>query len=388
VLKMAIGQTEEADGLLAAREVLAEAIPGLGGQPPGAAILFANHDLEFDAFFDEIFSAYPDLPLIGCTAVAPVSSAAPHVEGATTLTLFASDVIDFSVGLATGVSADVGLAARRAVADAMAATDKPAALVIITPTAEGFDPAAITDEMGKALGPGIPVFGGGAVPDYPITGNFEGGLQIFGREVLTDALPLLLLSGPLTVSVGVRHGWQPVGRDAVITRSKGNRVYEIDGKPVIDYYRHYIGPTSEPAASTPLAIMDLESGRQYLRSPLYWDAEEGSADFFGSVPEGSIVRVSIASTEDILEGARLSVADALAGYPAGKVPEAGLVSVCATRNILLGTRTSEEVETIKESLGPGLPISGFYAFGEIAPLDLARTPRFHNETCVTLLLGT
>jgi len=385
---MAVGQTEEADGHLAAREVLAKAMPGLGGEPPAAALLFANHDLEFEAFFDEIFAAYPDLPLIGCTAVAPVSSAAPHVEGATTLTLFASDVIEFTVGLATGVAADVGVAARRAIEEASAGAAKPPALVITTPTAEGFDPAAITDEMGKALGPDVPVFGGGAVPDYPITGNFEGGLQIFGRQVLTDALPLLLLSGPLSVSVGVRHGWQPVGRDAVITRAKGNRVYEIDGKPVIDYYRHYIGPTSEPAASTPLAISDVESGRRYLRSPLYWDPEEGSADFFGSVPEGSVVRVSIASTDDILEGTRLSVADALAGYPSGKRPEAALVSVCATRNILLGTRTAEEVETIKDNLGRDLPISGFYAFGEIAPLELARTPRFHNETCVTLLLGT
>ena len=35
-----------------------------------------------------------------------------------------------------------------------------------------------------------------------------------------------------------------------------------------------------------------------------------------------------------------------------------------------------------------IPVSGFYAYGEIAPLGFDTPVRFHNGTCVTVLFGT
>jgi hypothetical protein len=253
---------------------------------------------------------------------------------------------------------------------------------------ERFDPAAVSVEVGRALGPRVAVFGGGAVPDYPIAAPWLGGTQFFGAQVEEDSLPMLLLSGPLHVSVGVRHGWTPVGKTAVVTRSKAETVYEIDGEPVVDFYRHYLGTTGEPAMAIPLAILDDETGRYYLRAPMAWDEEEGSAAFFGSVPEGSVVQVAMASTDDILGGTELSVEEALAGFPRDREPEGALISACATRNWLLGSRTSSELDIITTGLGSDVPVAGFYAFGEIAPLQLTAAPKFHNETCVTVLIGT
>lgn len=388
MLKMAVGQTEELDGGLAAAEVLAQCAAALDGEVPQAGLLLASHDLDFEDFLAAVADAYPDLELIGCTTAAPVSSASEYIEGSTTLTLFASDVIDFTTGLGTGVAASVDGAARQAVAEATAKTGKEPALAIVTPTMEDFDPAAVSVELGRALGPTVPVFGGGAVPDYPVVARWVGGVQFYGDRVEKDSLPMLLLSGPLQVSVGVRHGWTPVGKTAVVTRAKNETVYEIDGEPVVDFYRHYLGGTSEPAMATPLAIFDDETGRYYLRAPLDWDEEEGSATFFGSVPEGSVVQIAMASTDEILQGTEASVADALSGFPEGRLPEGALISACATRNWLLGSRTSSELDIIRTGLGPEVPVAGFYAFGEIAPLQLEAAPKFHNETCVTVLIGT
>jgi hypothetical protein len=359
---MAVGQTEEIDGAHAAADLLEQCAVALDGAAPQAGMLLACHDLEFEEFLAAIYLAHPDLQLIGCTTLAPISSASVYAEGSTTLTLFASDVIDFTAGLGTGVARDVGLAAREAVLQATTGTDKPVALAIVTPSVEGFDPAAISIAMGEALGDNVPVFGGGAVPDFPVTAPWEGGTQVFGRELITDALPVLLLSGPLAVSVGVRHGWKPVGRKAVVTRSKHEQVYEIDGEPVIDFYRHYLGATGEPAIANPLAIFDPETSRTYLRAPLAWDESEGSATFLGSVPEGSVVQIAMASMDEILEGAQASVADALSGFPEGAHPVGALISACAVRNFLLGTKTSIEVKTINDGLG--------------------------SETCVTVVIGT
>jgi hypothetical protein len=367
---------------------LSQCADALDGQEPQAGLLLASHDLDIEEFLSVITAAYPGVDLVGCSTIAPMSSVADYVEGSTTLTLFASDVLDFTVGLGTDVAAGAGSAARQAVEDATRKTDKPPALLIVTPTVEQFDPTAVTVEIGEVLGPTVPVIGGGAAPDFPIAMPWLGGVQFYGNQVLTNSLPVLLISGPLKVSVGVAHGWSPVGKTAVVTRSDDYTVYEIDGEPILDFYHRYLGVGSEPAIANPLAILDDDTGRYYLRAPMQYNESDGSATFFGSIPQGATVQLAMATTDEILSGTEASVAEAVAGFPRGSMPEAALIASCAVRNFLLGTRTSGEIERIRTGLDRGLPVSGFYAFGEIAPLGVNSTPSFHNETCVTVLIGT
>ena len=385
---MAVGQTDELDGEFAAQDILSQCADALDGQEPQAGLLLASHDLDIEEFLSVIAAAYPGVDLIGCSTIAPMSSVSDYVEGSTTLTLFASDVLDFTVGLGTDVAAGAGSAARQAVEDATRKTDKPPALLIVTPTVERFDPTAVTVEIGEVLGPTVPVIGGGAAPDFPIAMPWLGGVQFYGNQVLTNSLPVLLISGPLKVSVGVAHGWSPVGKTAVVTRSDDYTVYEIDGEPILDFYHRYLGVGSEPAIANPLAILDDDTGRYYLRAPMQYNESDGSATFFGSIPQGATVQLAMATTDEILSGTDASVAEAVAGFPRGSMPEAALIASCAVRNFLLGTRTSGEIERIRTGLDRGLPVSGFYAFGEIAPLGVNSTPSFHNETCVTVLIGT
>lgn len=388
MLRMAIGQTDELDGAFAAEAVLEQCAEALRGENPQAGLLLASHDLDVEEFLSVVTTAHPDMHLIGCSTLAPMSSAAQYVEGSTSLTMFASDVLDFSVGLGTDVEANASSAARQAVGEASGKTDKQAALLIATPTVEKFDPTDVTIEIGKILGPTVPVIGGGSAPDFPIAMPWVGGIQFFGNQILTNSLPVLLISGPLNVSIGVAHGWSPVGRTAVVTKSDNDRVYEIDGEPILDFYRRYLGMGTEPAVANPLAILDEDTERYYLRAPVHYDESDGSATFFGSVPQGATVRLAMATTEEILSGTEASVTEAMTGFPENATPEAALIASCAIRSILLGTRTSGEIERIRTGLGQHLPVSGFYAFGEIAPLGLDSTPSFHNETCVTVLIGT
>jgi hypothetical protein len=169
------------------------------------------------------------------------------------------------------VSTDVNAAVKHAVQQAAGKTEKPPALVVITPTMELSDPATVTLEMGEVLGADVPVFGGGAVPPYPLASPWVGARQFYDGRVLSDSLPILLISGPLNVSVGVAHGWKPVGKTAVVTKAGDHRVYEIDDEPVLDFYRHYLGAGSEPSIATPLAILDEETNRFYLRTALTYD---------------------------------------------------------------------------------------------------------------------
>lgn len=385
---MAVGQTEELDGAFAAEDVINQCVDALGGADPDAALLLAAHDLDIEEFLAAVTTAYPGIDLIGCTTLAPLSSASDYSEGSTTLTLFASDVLDFTVGLGTHVTAGTRSAARSAVEEAVRKTDKSPAMMIVTPTVEDLDPAAFTIEMGRILGPTVPVLGGGALPDLPLASPWIGGLQFYGDQVVTDSLPVLLISGPLHVSVGVAHGWSPVGKSAIVTRADQETVYEIDGEPVLDFYRRYLGIEGEPAIANPLAILDEDTDRYYLRAPMEYDQEHGTVTFLGSIPQGATVQLSMATTDEILDGTEASLGEALAGFPEGAIPEGALVVSCAVRNLLLGSRVRGEIERIRVGVGEDVPVTGFYSFGEIAPLGLDSSPRFHNETCVTALLGT
>ena len=385
---MAVGQTDELDGELAAEEVLSQCADGLDGHQPDAALLLASHDLEIELFLAAISATYPDLTLIGCSTSAAMSSSADFAEGSTTLTLFASDTITFTAGLGTNIADDVGAAVQQAVQDATNKTTESPALMIVTPSVERFDPAEVAKHIGEVLSDDVPVIGAGAAPDLPLASPWLGGMQFYGDQILTDSVPVLMMSGPLRVSIGVAHGWGTVGKSAVVTRSENDKVYEIDGERILDFYRRYIGTGSNPAIAHPLAVLDPASGEYMLRAPFLYDEDDGSVTFFGSVPEGSTVQLAMATTEEILDGADASVARALAGFPAGEAPEAVLVASCSVRTFLLGTRTRDEIARIQEGLGTKLPVSGFYGVGEIAPLGVGSSPSFHNETCVTVLLGS
>jgi hypothetical protein len=53
---------------------------------------------------------------------------------------------------------------------------------------------------------------------------------------------------------------------------------------------------------------------------------------------------------------------------------------CVGRRIVLGQRIEEETEVVREALGPGAVLTGFYSYGELAPADSATACQLHNQT--------
>jgi hypothetical protein len=102
-----------------------------------------------------------------------------------------------------------------------------------------------------------------------------------------------------------------------------------------------------------------------------------------------MVRITVADRGNILDGCRASIKKDFAGYPHGKKPDAALFFSCASRRDLLGTRTKEEFGIIGSVIGDEVPVCGFYGYGEIGPRDRSdEASRFHNETFVSLIIGT
>jgi hypothetical protein len=53
---------------------------------------------------------------------------------------------------------------------------------------------------------------------------------------------------------------------------------------------------------------------------------------------------------------------------------------CVGRKLVLNQRTEEEVESVRNVLGESTVLSGFYSYGEIAPLMSSTKCELHNQT--------
>jgi hypothetical protein len=383
MLRCAIGHSNDPDSRMAIAEAINECIDSLAGITPQAGVLFTAIDFEHELILKKIQDAFPGIALIGGTTNGEISSKLEFQQDSLTLMLFASNHIEIRAGLGRNASQDPSRAAQQAVTQAKANSSAPIKLCLTFPESLTSSGVVILEGLKRGLGEGVPIVGGMTADDY----TFEKTYQFFQDQVLSDAVPVLIFSGDLLVSHGVSSGWQPISPKSRVTKVKGNVVYEIENQRALDFYQQYLGEKRflSNYAIHALAIFEDED-RYYMRAPNNYDSEVGSITFFADIPEQVIVQITDASREDILKASEDSLKEAIAHYPGTQASAALLVS-CSARRRILGTLTSREYQLVKTHLPQDLPCCGFYAYGEIAPLQQHSQAKFHNKTFVTLLLG-
>ncbi|MDJ1183367.1 FIST signal transduction protein [Roseofilum casamattae] len=383
MFKVVVGHSNDPDSESAIAEVLEQCQETLSGAVPQAGILLAAIDFEHQQLVDAIHRTYPQLELIGGTTDGEMSSILGFEQDSVTLMLFCCDRITITAGVACNISQDLEGAIAEAVATASRPHSEAIKLCITLPESlNSVSAVRIVDNLNQELGQNVPIFGGLTADQW----RFEQSYQFFKDRVYTDAIPILLCSGPLQFSHGVASGWEPIGEPVTVTRVEGNIVYQIDEAPALDFYSHYLGDLP-PSSEYPLMVFDSTRTYCYLRapSPIY-NREEGSVTFFGDIPEGAIVQITEATRNNVICASEASMKQAIAHYP-GESPGAALFFSCSSRRQILGSHTSEEYSQIHNYLRETLPSCGFYTNGEIAPLEQQGMSYFHNETFITLLLG-
>ena len=382
MLKAAVGHSTDLDSPDAIDEVLSQCQAALGKEAPIAGVLWAALDYNHELILRRIIEIFPDLALIGGTTDGEISSVLGFAQDSLTLVLFSSDRICIKAGIGTQVSGNVSAATNAAVTQARVGNLEPIKFCLTFPESLTTSGVQIVENLQQILGPQVPIFGGMTADQW----RFKQTYQFFQDKVYSDSVPILLFSGPVLFSHGIASGWQPIGKPGHITRAVRNVVYEIDGKPALDFYAYYLGPLS-PSSEYPLAVFEPGGELTYMRAPNgIYDPESGSITFFGDLPEGALVQITEASRDNVLSASQSSVEQALQRYP-GSMPSAALFFSCAGRRQMLGSRTGEEYQLIQESLKQSLPGCGFYTHGEIAPLQQKGPTYFHNETFITLLIG-
>lgn len=385
MFKVVVAHSNDPDSPSAIQEVIDQCLGDLKGVQPQAGLLLAALDFDHTLLLARLHETFPDLQLIGGTTDGEMSSVLGFEEDSITLMLFCSDTVQIRAGVGLGVSQDVAAATQAAVDQAVdqAVGDRPfdPKLCITVPDGLTVSGVAAIAGLKQALGPEVAIVGGTSGDQW----NFRQTYQFFGDQVLSDAIVILLFSGDLKFSHGVSSGWYPMSRKAVVTKAKGALVYEIDDRPAVEFYDHYLNGLTV-SGEYPLAVFDQASDEFYLRASNAWDREQGTILFMGDVPEGATVQITHTTCDDIIAATKTSIEKARSHYP-GEQPAAIFLFSCAARRRLLGTRTCEEYELGQQSIGEDIPTIGFYTYGEISPLAPGGEAFYHQETLVTLLLG-
>ena len=60
---------------------------------------------------------------------------------------------------------------------------------------------------------------------------------------------------------------------------------------------------------------------------------------------------------------------------------------CMARKIVLGQRTQEELDRVREVFGEQVPVVGFYTYGEYSRVGCDNSSLLHNETATISVIG-
>jgi len=194
----------------------------------------------------------------------------------------------------------------------------------------------------------------------------------------------------LEISFASYGGWTPFGPERKITKSKGNILFEIDGKPALDLYKHYLGDKASelPQASLlyPLNVIPEGKNEAVVRTILSINEENNSMVLAGDVPENSRVQLMMASIDSIASGAQQAAE--IAALSRKKPAELALIVSCIGRKLVMNQRVEEEIEQVQEVIGNATAITGFYSYGEMAPFNgVNKACELHNQTMTLTLMS-
>jgi hypothetical protein len=223
-----------------------------------------------------------------------------------------------------------------------------------------------------------------------LTGGLAGDGASFSKTVIVEpdghvttehVAAIGFYGDALQIGFGSRGGWDSFGLDRLVTKSKDNVLFEIDGQPALDLYKSFLGEKARELPSSgllfPLSMRDSEDRTPVVRTILGINEEEKSLTFAGVIPEGSFVKLMKANTDRLINGAAEAAMVAKNGNEAS--PEFAILVSCVGRKLVLKQIIEEEVECVSEVLGKPV-ITGFYSYGEIAPFDQNALCELHNQT--------
>lgn len=359
----------------------------LAGRDAALLIVFASSRVDLAVALARLRSGSAGVPVVGCTTAGEIAAPAPMDGGLVVLALGGAD-FSFSTRLATGVSGRLRDAGAEVAGALEQVEDRPYRLLLLLTDGLSGDQQEIVRGAYSVAGAEVPLVGGCAGDDS----RMETTYVLHDDAAYTDAVVGAAIGSSAPFGVGVRHGWRRVGDPMLVTSSVGTRVLTLDDEPALDVYLRRLGAPAHLAGDAeaftafamthPLGV-SRRSGEE-VRFIAGADFDLRALTFIAQVPQGGMTWIMEGDDASVLEATDAACADALATL--GEQPPIGLLAFdCIARKGVLGANgIAREVGRVSAA-APGVPIAGFYTYGEIA--RTRGTGGFHNQTMVVLALA-
>lgn len=356
------------------------------------AVVFSSSEHDYEEVVSGVREVTGNAELLGCSTAGEFTE--EKVEsGSVAVALISSDNSRFFTSLGKGLAENPREALERAKESLPENVEGYPYLSVIN-LHDGI--AGVGSEVAwstlEVLGQNIKVAGGSAGDDLNMkeTYVFEDG------KVEKDAVGLGLIASEKPTVITVEHGHEPISPPLEITKSEGNTIYELNGRPAYEVWKEQakdrldnIGVSVEdlePGEELITALtrfgLGLESSRGYKVRWLGLNPRtDGPIDLTCNASEGSVVRVMASPKEKQIESARKAAREAKEAAE-GEIAGA-LVFDCAVRGVILGDEFEKGVEAIREELG--VPLIGFETYGEVC-IERGQMSGYHNTTTVVMLI--
>ncbi len=396
--KAGVGMSRHHNPNLAGREAAQQALKNAGVAKPDFVFMFASIGYDQRSLLRTVREATGGAPLSGCSAEGTINGDEADESGfSVVVTAISSDELRWTNGLARGLEDDARAVGQQVAQDLM--TDLSADTIglfvfpdgLITLTLENFF-AGLEENLSTVQF--LPLWGGGAGNNLDTVGPTY---QYCDDEVVSGGISYALLSGKAQASWAISHGLVPIGGERIVTRSKGNVIYEIDDKPAVEVLKEYLPEQ---------ALTEERDWMRYaislalcFRAPSYMKDEEyvvrgvpalrmadGSIIVQTEVSEGTSVWFSSRDKEKITTGFDRMAAQ-IKDQLGGEKPKLVFQFECLTRGKTM-FREQEKLQILKrfrKSLDPEAPWAGFYTIGEIGPVEEHND--LHLFTSVVLALS-
>ena len=334
---------------------------------------------------------WPKAVRIGCSTAGQIHGTEVFDEGviATAITFDRTLVKLVTTQVTAAGSAAAGVAIAEQLGLTQTAADGTRAeLAHVLVISEGLDinGESLVRGLGEKLPRTVSVTGGLSADGE----HFRETLVFAGNHAQKNTVAAVGLYGRhLKIGYGSLGGWDPFGPERQITRSEGNVLYELDGQSALALYKRYLGEHAAdlPASGLlfPLSLRTRQVSAPVVRTILSVNEADQSLTFAGDVPTGGYVRLMKANFDRLIDGA--VGAGRVSANALGAPVDLALLISCVGRRMVLRQRVEEEVEGVRDIVGPKAAITGFYSYGEISPFTPKARCELHNQTMTVTTLS-
>jgi hypothetical protein len=379
--KAGVGMSQHHNPSIAGREAAEQALEKAGVDRPDFVFMFATVGYDQHSLLRAVRETTGGVPLTGCSGEGTINGDdADESNFSVVVTAISSDELQWTNGLATGLENNPRAVGKRVAKELLPhlSSDTIGLFVFPEGRAENFDHFFVGLEENLPSDQFLPLWGGGAGNDLNLG---KPTYQYCDDEVTTDGVSYALLSGEAHTAWAISHSVIPIGGERVVTRSQGNVIYEIDGKPATDVFKEYL-PEDVLAADRDWVRYGISLALSF-KAPSYMKDEEYVVR---GVPQLSLTDESITVQTEVEEGTSIwfssrdkgkittgfdRMAAQIKEQLGGEKPELVFQFECVTRGKMM-FREQEKLQLhrqFRQSLDADVPWVGFYTIGEIGPVE-------------------